>query len=1194
VLSQSIAQSATERFIFIRSLGEGGTGRVFEVEDREHGGRFALKQLRRDRTIDADRVSRFKDEFRALDRISHPNVARVFELISDASGLYVLMELIDGVDFVRHVHPDSPAGAPIPTASDNDESAPAPSPRIGTISVDRLRVALRQLVSGVLALHAANKIHCDVKPDNVLVTSKNRVVLVDFGLTSDLTRPTSHRPRRGTPAFMAPELFDGQVTDAADWYAVGVLLYFTLTGRLPFAGTHHAARSAPIDPRLLVRGAPEDLTDLALRLLRSKPEERPSTDAIARAVGLSQGSTVGLDSHFVGRDRELGALHEAYGTVGPEHPKVVHIHGESGIGKTSLVTHFTKSLQRRGVTVFRGACHAGATVPYKGIDSVVDAIAASLDLPSVALDVDDRAALTQLFPVFALGEGAPEHSASDPKVTRSRAVRALRAILLHAARNQPIVVCLDDFQWTDDEAVDLLVDVLRPPSCGALVVLSYRSTAADGQGDRWRRLLSALCPDAEFSLQPLDAEALGRLVDVSGEHLDPTDRDALIHESRGSPFFLGELLRSRSAGHPCGDRMLERTLSLRIAGLPPSSGSRSYLELITIAARPLDEEVLFKALRTSRPHALEARHELIASSFVRFAEVPGHVECYHDRIREHVLSTLSPEQASDCHAALATAYEAQTPIDPEPLALHYRAAGVVSKALFYAEAAGDAAARVLAFAHAAALYGAAIDMAGEDAPASLHVKHASTLSDAGSPGPAASAFLAALRHRPDDLDLRLSAGDELLKSGAIEPGLTILRSVARVIGEPIPLTYVGSMLTLISHSVRQVSAHRAILNDLDPSSASEQRRLTLCLVITKQLGMVDYLCGAVFQRRYLSAALSARSRVHVVRGLSLEAGLCSHMPRYIAGGIPRAEKLQARAHELCRPSDPADARGLVQFAKGLLTFAKGQWQLARVSFEEASAIFSEKTAVGRRWDIVYCRSFILLMQWLQGDVAGIRANLPECLSWASGNLTFEIIIQLRVGVHLALWDDNPDEAEELVREAMASWPASPWRLQHDFEAIALAEVELYRGHAEDAWRRIAVSSRRSRRAGIHVVDFFWLVLVMLRTRIGLTARRFADAERDIRSLERRTEGWAVALGHAFRSCLLASTGKPREAARLLERAIVGLQKWDLGLYVYAARWRLAELNSDAPGLEALLGELGDPRSVRAPERLVGSLLPWAR
>ena len=226
--------AGTARFELVRRIGEGGFGVVFEAIDHVDGGRIALKLLRRP---DAERLYWFKREFRALTELVHRNLVRLHDLVTDGSDFFFTMERIDGESLHAHL-------AARPT--------------------DLLDV-LRQLAEGLSALHAAGKLHRDVKPSNILVERGGRVVLLDFGLAIDKGEPASELA--GTPAYMSPEQHSGEpLTEASDWYAFGVVLFELLTGALP-------ARVCG-RPSALVDGVSIELDDLCAGLLERDPARR--------------------------------------------------------------------------------------------------------------------------------------------------------------------------------------------------------------------------------------------------------------------------------------------------------------------------------------------------------------------------------------------------------------------------------------------------------------------------------------------------------------------------------------------------------------------------------------------------------------------------------------------------------------------------------------------------------------------------------------------------------------------------------------------------------------------------------------------------------------------------------------------------------------------------------------------------------
>ncbi|MGH7224652.1 MAG: serine/threonine-protein kinase, partial [Gemmataceae bacterium] len=228
----------------VEELGQGGMGIVYKAFDRRRKQMVALKTLQ---GLTPAALYRFKKEFHTLAEVTHPNLITLFEPISDGTHWFFTMELVEGSDFLRHVRGGVVASAQTvydPLPDDAGPRASLLSSGPSGEQIVRLRDALRQLAEGVAALHDADKLHRDIKPGNVLVTPQGRVVLLDFGLATDLGPMGQHESSQqhlaGTVHYMSPEQVACQpLTAASDWYSVGVMLYQALTGRLPFDGDLH-------------------------------------------------------------------------------------------------------------------------------------------------------------------------------------------------------------------------------------------------------------------------------------------------------------------------------------------------------------------------------------------------------------------------------------------------------------------------------------------------------------------------------------------------------------------------------------------------------------------------------------------------------------------------------------------------------------------------------------------------------------------------------------------------------------------------------------------------------------------------------------------------------------------------------------------------------------------------------------------
>src|SRR6478609_6781825 len=326
------------RFVLEGRLGDGGMGVVYRARDRESSLSVALKTMTH---IEPSALLRFKNEFRSLADISHPNVVQLYEMVADGGHWFFTMELVDGVDFMRWVRPARACDLP------------------------RLRAALQQLAQGVLAIHSAGKLH------------------------GGGSRSRSDEPIMGTPAYMSPEQARGQPASvASDWYSVGVMLYEALTDHLPFEGSPHEILFGKQDtcvlrPSALAGDVPAELESLCLDLLQLDPKRRPPADEVV--ARLNQGESgwqravrpAVLGGHsvrpFVGRKRQLEQLADALAASTRGTPVVLLMAGRSGIGKTVLAQQFSNAAFKEPNTiVLAGRCFEREALPFKGTDSIVD------------------------------------------------------------------------------------------------------------------------------------------------------------------------------------------------------------------------------------------------------------------------------------------------------------------------------------------------------------------------------------------------------------------------------------------------------------------------------------------------------------------------------------------------------------------------------------------------------------------------------------------------------------------------------------------------------------------------------------------------------------------------------------------------------------------------------------------------------
>jgi eukaryotic-like serine/threonine-protein kinase len=1204
-----------ERFQTIRQLGVGGMGVVYEVLDRQRNVRVALKTLIK---ADAASIYRFKREFRALADITHPNLISLYELMSTDRRWFFTMELLDGLDFVRHMRDSGETAASMRPADYLDSTVVDPtssmSPRRGTASAprdfDKLRAGLRQLAEGVAALHAAGKVHRDIKPSNVLVCRDGRVVLLDFGLISDaplaLGEGSTVGHFAGTPPYMSPEqLARRAVGPESDWYSVGLVLYQALTGTVPHVDcdsilqlAERRQREPAPSPRALCPDVPADLDELCAALLAPDATRRPTDEAMLRRVASDAPATVSptraTSSIFVGREAELRALSEA-SAAARQQRVVVHIWGESGIGKSAVLDHFLQEQAQAHPTstvTLRARCYERESMPYKALDPLVDSLCrhlGRLDPREVRTLLPRHLwALAQLFPVLERIDGAPSFPPADaalpePREVRRLALLALRDLLSRIAARQRVVLAIDDLQWGDADS-------------GALL-----SEALFGDGEPMSLMLVLACRGEDRARSPfLGAFRVARNVDVRHVELGPlppaetrelarrllgaTDgvvghaaqlAHTVARESGGVPLFVGELMHFLpSLQAEATDRAIsfEKMLAQRLETLSPSE--RRLLEVVAVASRPLGEEVAASAAELTAEARQATFDRLRAAKLIRKSADGVVVETFHDRIREALLKRLDGAVLRAHHRRLAQALESSAHVDPELLAAHYVAAHEAENAGVYALRAADQAMAALAFDRAVRLYRLALDLlpAGDGERPRLHVGLADALSYIGRCSEAAVSYLKAaeLAGADQSRTLRRLAAEQLLKSGHLDEGFDVMRDLLASLGVPLPETRRRAILGVLGKRAWLRTAGLGFRRlGSSTLSALEADRIDTCWGLGTYLSSIDPIRGAYFQASSLLLSLRAGDKFRITRALSSEAAYYS-----LRGESGRAyvDQLLDLARELAKEIDRPYTFAFIDLVEGIIAFmCEERWQKSFDLCQRAEAVFRERCR-GASWEITNGQFFSLNALMVQGKLSALASRLPAALAIARdlGDLFADSFLRFRFSSIIWLATDQTAHAHEENEQLRARFSARDFYIQHYWDRHADVQLLIYTGDGERAWSLTQDLWQTLKKSLLLRTQFHRIDALFLHARGALAAAEQLPsgserdelvrvAARDAAKLAGHQPVRARSMAQLVRAGIAALAGDVDRATLSLYAAADGFDAASMGLHAAICRRRYGEL-----------------------------------
>ncbi len=587
-------------------------------------------------------------------------------------------------------------------------------------------------------LHVHGVVHKNIRPASMLRdASSGMIKWMNFGIASLLSEmhqgATRHGLFEGALAYLAPEQtgrLNLPIDFRADLYALGCTLYEWLTGRPPFSAQNTLAwirlhlAETPAPPVALRADVPSAVGAIILKLLQKTPDDRyQSAAGLAHDLSICANRWVKdqtvddfplatqdtptrlfLPQRLYGRQAQAavleGALHAVQQRI---QPQVVLLHGEPGIGKTSLVERLYKPLVRkRGYFISGKFDPYEQHKPYAGLSlALADLVQQALTEPpeilaplqqNVRHTLGSKAALlTDVVPGIEMLLG---HHGLDPSIcmepgearqARHGALKQLIAIF--ASAQQPLVLFLDDLQWSDGASLDLLQEMATSPALSLVLTLAYRSNEIDAMHPVHTMLTQLHAAKAHIhcvALPPLDAAALTAMIQEATGNADVAQLATLVlQKTLGNPFFAREFLlclwhkkiltRSRQTWHWDMARVasldvssnLADMLSSRLQALPKPT--QRALEAASCLGLSVDIATLARALDADPQGVETAMQEAVQQLLVIPLPCTSEAQCYrfaHDRIQQAAAGLCNAQTAQLAHLRVGLQLLDELPASP--------------------------------------------------------------------------------------------------------------------------------------------------------------------------------------------------------------------------------------------------------------------------------------------------------------------------------------------------------------------------------------------------------------------------------------------------------------------------------------------------------------------------------------------------
>lgn len=1068
-------------------LGVGAYGEVFSAWDIVRSRLVAIKVLKNTR---ANVLMQFKQEFRGIFELNHPNLVRVYKLGREGSVWFIVMEFIDGVPITNSpaIHP--PRTTPrqltrentVPfspntsvqdgrsehnTLNDENHTAPLVDP---VLPLATTQDRIGQLVQGTYALHQFGILHCDLKPSNVMVSNEGGVVIIDFGASRYTMSVGAHYQhhwiRAGTRAYMAPEARSlRESTHGLDWYAIGVMLAEMLTGL-------HARVISSMPPptrieRLREVGArhPEyaDMCELCVKLIEPIPENRAGyREAIEACYGERAPQIYEAarryTPEFSGRSEELTALADAYSFFRGGRPHTILVEGAFGSGKSAVCGEFLRriSLEEDPPHVLVAHCKNDELLSYRAFDGVVDGISAILRTYSED-ELDSylplcTPTLCSLFPTLRTVHPSLDAD-NNPPPSPQDALFALQTLLRRIAEKHRLVIWVSNVEQADRDSLRWIARIFAPgqrPNVFLLLSRTPKNELDEASVDI--DTLGYAIPT--ITLRPLNKHAARNAVKC---WLPPKlkSNDRLIHAIRiasdGRLMTMRALSRFPDSTIDLPENIsVEGLLDRRIESLP--NQALHLLHALAVSFHAVSSRTLAFIANRHPINVDKLLQDLLHHAFIVQKEINGDegYELIDTVLRRHILDRMSEQLQQYFHGRYATAGLTPTlgPMRPIDIVAHLQHAKQHDAAARYAIEVAEASDHGGAYDSAAQMYALVIELRktqGLPTSSDLRMRAVECNLHSGRLLSAARLLVQLAQEAKNPLDaaaLYQRAAETYIVSGHTEEGRACSKH-ARKRHTPraqryLPrLVYIILMLNRLKRRLQDFDIEETTLEPLKPSTLS---RLRTHRMAGFDIGIVDPVSGLEFALRELELSLNTGSRIPISRTL---AGLSTFVSAM--GGKYRelAKEWVALAIEL---ADAAGCRTSLEWARvgrASVEYHESNYSDAWTEIHSSYLWFRQNTS--QQWMMLtYTSVHLVYLAYMTGRVDALRSlyygELVEAR--ARNNRMIETTITF-AGFITWLIDDAPHAGRAVLERIQIPREGALYRL-HDFFIVQyLAELCLY-------------------------------------------------------------------------------------------------------------------------------------------------------